>query len=501
MQTYDVVIVGSGLGGLLCAVILAKEGMSVAVIEQNKQIGGCLQTFSFEKKVFDSCVHYIGAMEEGQTQRRIFDYAGISNGLKLKKLDNDCFDKIIFAEDEQEYPQAQGLENFIEQLLPFFPNERQALQQYMATLQSVGSAFPLYNLRNGDATEKEKVSGWAIADMLNRITPNKKLQNVLTGNNLLYAGDKYTTPFYIHSLVAKSYIDSAYKCVGGSSQVSKALWRQLQSYGGTIFRNEKVSRIVEENGMVSYVETIAGGRYYADRFIVNIHPAQALNILQSEKIKPAYRKRLQEQQNSVSAFMVNVVLRPKTLKYPNHNIYWNRSNDAFDALNKVKGKNDGIYNYALYFTEDENHPGYADTVAVLTYMDKQQTAQWAVTHNRSAEPSVRCDMYEAFKIKKAEDILDTVGERFPEIRQNILSYQSASPLTFRDYMGSADGSMYGIMADAGFPEASRIPVRTKIPNMFFTGQNVNLHGVLGVSITAIATCGELVGPDYLLRKL
>jgi all-trans-retinol 13,14-reductase len=50
MNEHDVVIIGSGLGGLLSAVMLAKEGMRVAVIEQNKQIGGCLQTFSFQKK-------------------------------------------------------------------------------------------------------------------------------------------------------------------------------------------------------------------------------------------------------------------------------------------------------------------------------------------------------------------------------------------------------------------------------------------------------------------
>src|ERR1700749_2394815 len=96
MNKFDVAIIGSGIGGLLCAVMLAKEGFQVAIIEQNKQIGGCLQTYSFRKKVFDSCVHYIGALDYGQTQHRIFNYAGITSQLKLKKMEEHGFDHIIF---------------------------------------------------------------------------------------------------------------------------------------------------------------------------------------------------------------------------------------------------------------------------------------------------------------------------------------------------------------------------------------------------------------------
>jgi all-trans-retinol 13,14-reductase len=68
-------------------------------------------------------------------------------------------------------------------------------------------------------------------------------------------------------------------------------------------------------------------------------------------------------------------------------------------------------------------------------------------------------------------------------------------------MGSPDGSMYGIIHDVNQLSHANIPIRTKIPNLFLTGQNVNLHGVLGVSISAIATCGALVGLDYLLSKI
>lgn len=498
MAQYDLVIIGSGLGGLLSAVLLAKEGMSVAVIEQNKQVGGCLQTFAFEKKVFDSCVHYIGALDEGQSQHKIFNYTGITSELELKKLDVDGFDRIIFGDEPTVYPHAQGLGHFTEILAPYFNDAAKDLKDYTQTLQTVGECFPLYNLRNGHAGEKEQVSRWDMQEVMQRI-PDEKLRHVLMGNNLLYAGSRDKTPFYIHALVSKSYIDSAYKISGGSSQVSKLLWRKLQEYGGTIFRKEKVTGLEEKNGLITRAVTASGNVYEGKQFLVNVHPAMALEWIDCSLVKPIYRKRITAAENSISAFMVNIVLKPGTVPYQNHNIYWNRSADTFEAVNYAA--HNWPANYALYFGEDVQNKGFADTVAVLTYMHASELEQWSHTHNITAQPSVRTDAYHAFKEEKAAILMDKVAERYPELKENIHAYQVASPLTFRDYMGSPDGSIYGIMADVQNEASTRIPIRTKIPNLMFTGQNIGIHGVLGVSINAVAACGELLGLDYLLQKI
>lgn len=498
MTQYDIVIIGSGLGGLLSAVLLAKEGMRVAVIEQNKQVGGCLQTFAFEKKVFDSCVHYIGALSPGQSQHRIFSYTGIMPGLSLKKLDEDGFDRIIFGNEPEIYPHAQGLDHFTEMLTPYFQNAKDALKDYTQTLRTVGDSFPLYNLRNGDASEKEQVSQWDMQTIMKHI-PDEKLRHVLMGNNLLYAGSRDKTPFYVHALVSKSYIDSAYKISGGSSQVSKLLWRKLREYGGVIFRKEQVTSLEEKNGLIQRAVTASGNIYEGKQFIVNVHPAMALQWIDCSLVKPLYRKRIVTAENSVSAFMVNIVLQPGKVPWRNHNIYWNRSADTFDAVNYTA--RNWPANYALYFGEDAQNPGYADTVAMLTYMHASELEQWSHTRNITAQPSERESAYHTFKEGKAALLIDTVAERYPELKEHIHAFQVASPLTFRDYMGSPDGSIYGIMADVNNQAGTRIPIRTKIPNLMFTGQNIGIHGVLGVSINAVAACGELVGLDYLLQKI
>ena len=197
--------------------------------------------------------------------------------------------------------------------------------------------------------------------------------------------------------------------------------------------------------------------------------------------------------------MVNIVLQPGTIRYSNRNTYWNRSGQSFDAVAYKPGE--WPANYALYYGEDAQRPGYADTVALLTYMHTGELEQWNHTHNRTASVSDREDSYHEFKEEKAARLIDTVAQRYPEVKANIVSYKTATPLTFRDYMGAPDGSIYGMMPDVQNPMQTRVPIRTKIPNLLLAGQNVGLHGVLGVSINAVAVAGELIGLEYLLGKI
>lgn len=498
-NTYDIIIVGAGLGGLLSAVILAKEGMKVCVIEKDKQIGGCLQTFSVEKTVFDSCVHYIGGLGDGHTLNRLFSYAGIMDKLQLKEYDTNAFDKIAFGDDVAEYPLAQGMDNFIEQLLPHFPNERAALLEYTNLIKKVGDHFPLYRLRNGDANEKATVSGWGLTETLAQITNNTRLQNVLAGNNMLYGGVPGKTPFYLHALVTESYIHSSHKVMPGSSQISKFLWHELQAHGGEVLRNTEVTKLVEENGVLTYALTKADERIYGKQFIANVHPQVLLSMIDSSMIRPAFRNRISNLQQTISSFMLNLVLKPGTVPVQHHNLYWNATDNTWAAIDYKPA--DWPANYTLFYTQDKNNPEYAESLSILCYMHYDEVKQWADTNNRAGDERNRGAEYDTFKAEKSEQLLQKVYERLPILRGNIVTQKAATPLTYRDYTGTPTGALYGILKDINKPAETTIATRTKIPNLLLTGQNVNMHGVLGVSITAVATCAELLGMEYLLGKV
>jgi all-trans-retinol 13,14-reductase len=98
-------------------------------------------------------------------------------------------------------------------------------------------------------------------------------------------------------------------------------------------------------------------------------------------------------------------------------------------------------------------------------------------------------------------LFDEIETKFPGFKDSIQSYYTSTPLSYRDYIGSDDGNMYGIVKDFNDPMKTMIASKTKVPNLLLTGQNVNLHGVLGVSVSAVITCTMLLGREYLINKI
>jgi all-trans-retinol 13,14-reductase len=115
--------------------------------------------------------------------------------------------------------------------------------------------------------------------------------------------------------------------------------------------------------------------------------------------------------------------------------------------------------------------------------------------------SERGQGYQDFREERTERLLDAVALRYSGLKLNIESYFVSTPLTFQDYTGTKDGSAYGIMKDCYNPSMSILSPKTHIPNLFFTGQNLNIHGVLGTTISAILTSSEFIGFKDLVKKI
>ena len=105
---YDVVIVGGGLGGLLCGYILSKHGSRVVVLEKNAVVGGCLQSFRRHGILFDTGMHYVGSVEPGQLLYRFWKYFDLLGDIRLRKLDEQAFDVVSYGGCR--YPSAMGYE-------------------------------------------------------------------------------------------------------------------------------------------------------------------------------------------------------------------------------------------------------------------------------------------------------------------------------------------------------------------------------------------------------
>lgn len=487
------------MGGLVSALILAKEGLKVCVLEKNNQYGGNLQTFSRDKLIFDTGVHYLGGLSEGQNLHQYFSYLEIMEDLELQKMDKNGYDKITFGDEEAEYPHAQGYDNFVEQLSQYFPGEKENLENYCEEIQRVCSQFPRYNVVGGKIYNEE-ILHLNTKRFIESITQEKKLQSVLLGSNFLYGGDSENIPFYVHALTVNSYIQSAYKCVKGGSQISKLLIRKLRHYGAEVHKHSEVSEFIFNENSLTGIKTKTEEEYSAKQFISNIEIRSTIKLIGEERLKKSFLNRVMSWEPVSSCFSVYLVLKPRKIRNFNYNVYHYSSEELVWTAYRYEKK---LWpeTYMLSSTQSKHHPEFAESLTAISYMDFEEVKEWETTFNTVADEHERGELYEKFKLEKAEKMITALEKKIPDLRASIRSIYTSSPLSYRDYIGSFSGTMYGYMKSSENPLKTMVSPRTKIDNLFLTGQSVNMHGILGCTIGAFNTCSEILGKELIDERL
>jgi len=490
-----VIIIGSGLGGLVCGYILAKNGFRVTVLEKNAQIGGCMQTFVRRGVKFETGMHYIGSIEEGQLLHSFFNYLSLLSDVKLRSLDKQAYD--IISIGGERFPFANGAENFTEQLTQYFPNERKSLQNYWQAIREATESSPLHSLRTteGQIVLNPNHVKQSYDVFLESITQNELLRLVLAGNLPLYAGERGKTPMYIPAFINDFYNRSAYRIVGGSETIAQSLARSIRAMGGEVISSAEVVKINCNDRQAVSVTLHNGDELRADYFISNMHPARMVEMLETNLIRKSYRDRIMSLNNTISNFTVYIHFKKDTVSYLNSNFYhYDTPDDVWLGKRYVRETYPKSFLYMHLCSSADRQ--FADTAALISYMNFDDVAQWAGT-----KAGRRGKDYEDFKKDKAEKLLALLERQIPGTRQNIAHFYTSSPLTYLDYTGTERGSMYGVLRDCNESIQSLVSQRTRIPNLFQTGQNVNSHGILGVIIGSILTSGELIGVNTIIRQI
>lgn len=490
---FDVVIIGSGLGGLLCGNILSREGYNVCILEKNNKLGGSLQSFGRKGCIFNTGLNYTESLDEGQILNQYFRYFGLYNKLKLRKLDENGFDVISFSDGT--YKLAMGHENYRDTLLQYFPNEKQGLTRYLKKIRNICSSISLYNLSDKpfNIFECESMSIGA-ADYIRSEISDYRMQNVIAGNSLMYAGHERKTPLLIHSLINNSFIESAWRIVDGSHLMVNILADNITSNGGAIFRNAKAEKFITDNNSIKLVELTNGEQIEGKYFISNTHPEQLLSMIKSQKISSTFSYRISKLEDTIGMFTLYIVFKKNSFPYLNYNFYHYNQDNTWVVGDYDPSKWPQMY--VLMSTATSKSDYYSESASVITYMEFDEMEPWKNTFTGK-----RGDDYLQFKKDKSELLLDELEKQFPGFRSCVNVYYSSTPLTWRDYTGTRAGSAFGLLKDYNKPMESIILSRTKIPNLFLTGQNTNMHGILGVTISSVITCGEILNIRHLIRQI
>ncbi|MDE6154314.1 MAG: FAD-dependent oxidoreductase, partial [Muribaculaceae bacterium] len=147
MNNNDVVIIGGGLGGLFTGALLARNGLSVTVLEKNAIPGGGLQTFLRNGVQFDTGMHVMGGWTMGGSIDRITRYLGIRDRLNIVEINSQCMDTVTSLADGMTYSIPSGRDRFIECMAGYFPEERENLGCYVEAIERIADSFDLFNLR------------------------------------------------------------------------------------------------------------------------------------------------------------------------------------------------------------------------------------------------------------------------------------------------------------------------------------------------------------------
>lgn len=494
MKKYDVIIIGGGLGGLSCGVMLSKEGLNVCVLEQHNVIGGCLQSFQRNGRILDTGMHYVGSLSEGQIMHQYFKYLGIVDALNLRKLDENGFDYFHFG-DGTNYCHSMGYDRFTDNLSAHFPKEKENIKSFANTIQHVGKLISPSILKEGRISNGGM--GYISISAYNEICKlieDDKLRSVLAGNCGLYAGDKQTTSLYEYGMITHSNIEGAYAFEDGTQQLADLLVEQIKKNGGDVFLKSKVSRIVLNGEKVEYVKLDNDDRMSATWVISSLHPSVTFSLLENNTIyKKAFFTRINSLANTYGLFTTYLLLKPNTVRYVNQNHYLFNNPDVWAIYGDYKGHN---IPSTLLCMQPNSDSEFTDVITLLTPMPFALCEKWAnsIIERRGGD-------YKDFKAQFSDAVIDFVSRYYPNLRQNIDKIYTASPLTYRDYTSTPEGSAYGIIKDCRNPMVTLMPARTRIGNLLLTGQNLNIHGCLGTVVSSAVTSSEILGVEYLSKKI
>ena len=445
----NIAIIGGGLSGLLCALMLEKQGHNTTIYEKLNKVGGVLDSFKRKKILFDVGFHYSGALASGQYLYKSMQNLGLLKDLKLQKYDNE-FDTLHI--DNEVFLISEGSSKFESSLIERFPHEEQNIKNFFTTCYESSTI-------SSDPESFVKVDSRSLKDVMINIQ-DKLLRKVFLHFTVFYTSAFYEdASFDFYAKIFINMLDGTRKVENGGGAIVSALKNALKST--TIKIKSEISEIIKENNEAKAL-VCNGETFEYDSIISTIHPKKTMLMFNEfDKKLSRYKKHIDDLEESPSFFSIFCLIDADIKS--NMYFYGEKPEDFISVLpsRTYNGKT-------------------VATILAGSYYDDYA--------NLSKEE------YKELKEKECKKHLNRLNSLYDF--GSIEVYDSSTPLTKQHYSSGINGSLYGIMCSAKQKSLSVLMPRTRVKNLYFAGENIIAPGLIGAFLGAEILMNYFKEKDY-----
>lgn len=490
---YDHVVIGGGVAGMTAAIILAKNGFGVALVEKSNKTAPLIRGFTRKGIYFDTGFHHTGSLGHGEVLDTLFHYLGLASKIRKIPFNPDCFNHLFCLKTGFDFRFPYGYERIEQRLIETFPDEAGAIGRYLRDVKNAFESFPYLKLEfdRFQTSVLKSIQGPTLQQYLNRLTDNKALKWALSIHCLHHGVPPEEVPFAYNACIVGSYYDSVHAIEGGGRRLANIYDGLLSEHGIDVCCGRAVSNIhLTADGRISEVRLEDGTSLGCHSCVSTIHPNEFLKLVPESTFRPAYRKRLQQLEDTCSAFMLFAGLDdiPPSLARSNTVVTsgWNWSESM---------RQNPLDKRPLYLCSNMQTPGASGKFGLtgIVPAEMSEMKRWF-----DSRPGRRPGDYIRMKEKIGQDMQRYMERCLPETVGKIGFVESATPLTLRDFTNSPHGSVYGVKHKIG--QYNPMPL-TKAKNLYIAGQAVVAPGIMGAIISAFLVCGFIVGHEQLLTQI
>ena len=507
---YDVIVIGSGIGALTTAGLLAGvAGARVLVLEKHSTPGGLTHSFRRMGASWDVGLHYVGDMEPGSRPRQIFDY--LTGGALTWNRMPSGYDRFVLPGHGLTVTIPSSMAHYRDLLTKLFPREKKAIRRYCQDVKRAYSWMSLrymadmvpplaspaihlaLRLRTGCALERTE-------HYMERRFRDPALRALLTTHWGDYGVEPTRSAFVAHAMIVCHYMDGAWFPRGGSGQIARMIEERIRATGGEIRLCQDVDDILIDNGRavgvrvtdrrsapVSYEERSpivisgVGARETYTRLLPTTGPVGALTA--------RVREHVARLGHGGSAVTVYLTLDHYPAGVDGSNVWVNTSQGPDDLEQMTEDLCQGCPQSAFISFPGIKAGDRHATVEIASFAQPEAFDRWSGTR-----PGMRGEDYEHLKSAMARGLIDLADTAIPGLKDTVRSVEVATPLTIEHYTSHEGGCFYGLPLTPERFAADLASPSTPIDGLYLTGQDAGMPGIVGAAMAGLSAACKALGP-------